>query len=1550
MSVKPQGINGSGGVITTQLDEILSSLAQVKQSIADTNKQKIDPPVNMDRVQKLNDELKHVRENIEKKPRTSDELFNTNAIQKNVEKATNVINGLYDKIQNQGKKLTSDETKTFIDAFKTLEAYGLKFGKDLTSKYQSIWSDMMKSVQNKDFEIPHVVGSFDYDEFKQEIERIKAELKNQFGDFQYSLRDANTEAVNNAVKQQTSALQEEKKQIQDTNNAFIQAEREKKAAIRATRDEIINSLKERVNGFVNNIGDNQFLDIDESKINMLQTMVGNLLQLMGELGLETKDVGELFERLSSKIYVPHDVINSKANQELEIAKSRIQELEQEIAKLKAEMSSMYSDSNIEGIYNQHADHILQYEHEISELKTLVGDLESELRNSVNLFDWNNKCETVERLTRAVEELQKKVHDLLLDNEVLINENRDLQQIGASNGIRNSTSAIDEEGNAAEVAAQKKLAFVNANQKVAASGEVTADSILNASSNIDHGVEQAFELDPITAFIRLLSQISSYLNDIKTALGTVDDNNGFNNIIQNVNTLLQKLDEVYAKIGTGNYHVTVNQGIDKNAQKSNEAIKEYTRKTSAGYQGAYDKLVQTAGSEELLFSYMNNILNAPGGVTELTNLYSSVSVSKLRTSEEKIYRMISFFKLLRQAAMDEDFGLDISGVTIPKGSDTTFRAKIRELSGLKKGQQEEILANLGDEGDGLNKVIEKLNEIKEILADISNKDLFGDSLLNVISQLSEISSKLESLFNTSQTLNQSFQQEQQQVDAIAQSELQLADSMDKVDQERADNQTNQITEESARLTEEEAKAMQQLFETAIKAADAKKEFAGANKEVLESILASLNALNSEGDGFKQLNNILNKLSKDDKMESVIKNLRKVKNVLNTRIDDNAFVNAIRDILKEGDKLKDLATVLKSTVDQINKAKSNINNNQKNNTNNISPEENQIVLKAIAAQRRIGKLQADLIKYQNDPYLSQDDTLINKTKEQISYYEQLVKAAKNVNKTSAQTTAMQNAEAEAALKVAKANAEVASSEKKSDESKQRQTDSINKMRSSLLKTASSLMENGKLMKNYGDQVRALYNEIDNTSTTEERLKQIQIELNKITAQAKAAGQSGKTMTQMIGNRLKSLLTYLSSFASFYRIVSFVRTSINTIKDLDTQLVDLRKTTTMNNTELERFYKNSSSIAKNLGVTTSEIISQASAWSRLGYSTEEAATKMAQLSSKFTSISPGMTTDNATDYLVSTMQAYGIAVDEVERKILDNVNRIGNTFATTNAEIGEMLTRSSAAMKAANNSLEETIALESAAVEITRNAETTGTAFRTVSMRIRGLDEETEDALENYEELKGKIADLTKTDITPGGVSLFTDASKTEFKSTYQFLKDIAAIWDKLTDKEQANLLETIAGKRGAQALSGLLSDFSEVDRAIDEMENAAGAADKEMDVIRDSIDYKLNAIKQEWTKTLQSVLERDDLKNFLDFILKISEGLGSIVSNLGLVKTAIIGIGAVIGSRKLGYWESRLRYASVPRIKTVDKTQRPPRGVGRTSKIKREFYNSRTADMTVGGSAA
>ena len=419
----------------------------------------------------------------------------------------------------------------------------------------------------------------------------------------------------------------------------------------------------------------------------------------------------------------------------------------------------------------------------------------------------------------------------------------------------------------------------------------------------------------------------------------------------------------------------------------------------------------------------------------------------------------------------------------------------------------------------------------------------------------------------------------------------------------------------------------------------------------------------------------------------------------------------------------------------------------------------------------------------------------------------------------------------------------------------------------------------------------------------MQTIVAEVNKLESELINAGKTGRSFFDQVKQRLRDMNSkYIAQYFSFQDIIRYARQAFETIQELDYQLVDLRKTTTMTTTELNSFYNSSANIAKQLGVTSSEIISQAAAWSRLGYSSQEAATQMAQLSSEFATVSPGMTTEQSTDYLVSTMQAYGVAVDDVERKIMDNVNRIGNTFATTNAEIGEMLTRSSAAMKAANNSLEETIALESAAVQITRNAETTGTAFRTVSMRIRGFDEETEEALDDYEELKGKIADLTKTEKTPGGVSLFTDASKTEYKSTYQFLKDISEIWDDLTDKNQAALLEAIGGKRGAQSLAGILSNFSEVERAMSEMEGAAGSAEAEMGIVQESISFKLNALKQEWVETLTQITDRGEIGNVIDGLTKISEGLGFIIDKLGVFKTAIIGVMTVIGSQKLGIFNT------------------------------------------------
>lgn len=415
---------------------------------------------------------------------------------------------------------------------------------------------------------------------------------------------------------------------------------------------------------------------------------------------------------------------------------------------------------------------------------------------------------------------------------------------------------------------------------------------------------------------------------------------------------------------------------------------------------------------------------------------------------------------------------------------------------------------------------------------------------------------------------------------------------------------------------------------------------------------------------------------------------------------------------------------------------------------------------------------------------------------------------------------------------------------------------------------------------------------TEHTNQELEELVAKFVKLKAKVTEADKLGKNFFDTLRDRAIGVNAQLiAQYLSWQDIIRYIRQAINVIKELDYELIDLKKTTTMSADELKEFYYTANDTAKATGVTTKEIISQASAWSRLGYSSKEAATEMAALSSQFAQISPGMDIDTATDGLVSTMKAFHVDVEDVETEIMDVINRTGNTMATNNEEIVEMLKRSSAAMSAANNSLEETIALESAAVQIIRNAETTGTAFRTISMRIRGYDEETEEYIGNVEELTGKIADLTKTASKPGGITLFTDETKSTYKSTYQILKDISDIWDELSDKNQAELLEALAGKRGGQVLAGILGteNFKEVERALENMKDAYGSADAEMSIVEESIDYKLNKLEQTWVGILQELIDNGMLGELIDALTSISEVLGEIITAIGPIPTLVAGLG-------------------------------------------------------------
>ena len=145
----------------------------------------------------------------------------------------------------------------------------------------------------------------------------------------------------------------------------------------------------------------------------------------------------------------------------------------------------------------------------------------------------------------------------------------------------------------------------------------------------------------------------------------------------------------------------------------------------------------------------------------------------------------------------------------------------------------------------------------------------------------------------------------------------------------------------------------------------------------------------------------------------------------------------------------------------------------------------------------------------------------------------------------------------------------------------------------------------------------------------------------------------------------------------------------------------------------------------------------------------------------------------------------------------------------------------------------------------------------------DEETEQLSDDLVVLKGQVVELTKVASNNyKGVSLFTDETQTEYKSIYQYLKEISEIYDELEAKPKQELLEKLFGKNRAQVGAAILSQMSTATEALETMENAEGSAAREMEVVSNSVTFALNNLKETLTGIAQSNITQDFLKDIIN----------------------------------------------------------------------------------------
>lgn len=121
---------------------------------------------------------------------------------------------------------------------------------------------------------------------------------------------------------------------------------------------------------------------------------------------------------------------------------------------------------------------------------------------------------------------------------------------------------------------------------------------------------------------------------------------------------------------------------------------------------------------------------------------------------------------------------------------------------------------------------------------------------------------------------------------------------------------------------------------------------------------------------------------------------------------------------------------------------------------------------------------------------------------------------------------------------------------------------------------------------------------SSVTDAEFKKISASFRSLKAEIKFVGLEGGTILSNLWTSIKKFSNWMGITMVTASIAREIRGMFTDVAELDEALIDLRKTFGGTAEDLQKFYYESNNIAKQLGITTKEVISQASAWSRLGW----------------------------------------------------------------------------------------------------------------------------------------------------------------------------------------------------------------------------------------------------------------------------------------------------------------------------------------------------------------
>ena len=292
--------------------------------------------------------------------------------------------------------------------------------------------------------------------------------------------------------------------------------------------------------------------------------------------------------------------------------------------------------------------------------------------------------------------------------------------------------------------------------------------------------------------------------------------------------------------------------------------------------------------------------------------------------------------------------------------------------------------------------------------------------------------------------------------------------------------------------------------------------------------------------------------------------------------------------------------------------------------------------------------------------------------------------------------------------------------------------------------------------------------------------------------------------------------------------VREAIGQLKELNTALVEIDKTSNLTQTALQSLANSSFDEASKFGAYVQAYMNSAGEFAKAGYRNLDEITETAML----TQIAGNVTSDMANKYIIATDAAYKYngAINDLT-KVIDGSNNIANKNSVEVEEIAKAATVSASFAAQAGVTIDQLTAAEGTMSAVTkRSGSEMGRAFRSILLNLQQVSGEFDGEVIDEEQLK-KVEERCHS----LGVELeYMKDGVATLRNQMEVLKDLSEVYRSLPDNsaDKQGLISDIGGKYHANALSSLLGNWELYEKMLQDFASGEGSAMREAQKTADS----------------------------------------------------------------------------------------------------------------------